>query len=169
MVDAVGSQILAEIETSNKAKFPDMGEVELECATKRVTEKFSETLHIIGNEPSLALYRLQEHVRKTLPTLVENRIRMENLEQAVQGMCYDAEYASSALTQMQNSNQHFNSIDEHLNKALYLKQELNKAKSKQRHSSISEKQQKEVTPSAASLNQTSSSQDKEDSEKTNEI
>jgi hypothetical protein len=39
-----------------------------------VTEKFSENLHIVANEPSLAFYRIQEHVRKSMPQLVEQRV-----------------------------------------------------------------------------------------------
>lgn len=39
-----------------------------------VTEKFSESLHIVANEPSLAFFRIQEHVRKSLPTLVEKKV-----------------------------------------------------------------------------------------------
>ena len=39
-----------------------------------VTEKFSECLHIVANEPSLALFRLQEHVRKSLPKLAQSKV-----------------------------------------------------------------------------------------------
>ena len=37
-------------------------------------ERVSENMHVVANEPSLALYRLQEHVRKALPFMVRNRI-----------------------------------------------------------------------------------------------
>lgn len=40
----------------------------------KVSEKFSENLHIIANEPSLAFFRIQEHVRKSLPQLVEQKV-----------------------------------------------------------------------------------------------
>lgn len=39
------------------------------------SEKFSENLHIVANEPSLAFYRIQEHVRKSLPQLVAKKVR----------------------------------------------------------------------------------------------
>jgi len=39
-----------------------------------VSEHFSENLHIIANEPSLAFYRIQEHVRKTLPQLLDKKV-----------------------------------------------------------------------------------------------
>ena len=39
-----------------------------------VTEKMSESINTIANEPSVAFYRIQEHVRKTLPQLVERKV-----------------------------------------------------------------------------------------------
>ena len=39
-----------------------------------VSDKVSESVHIIANEPSLAFYRIQEHVRKSLPVLVDKRV-----------------------------------------------------------------------------------------------
>ena len=39
-----------------------------------VTDKISESMNIIANEPSLAFFRVQEHVRKSLPQLVETKV-----------------------------------------------------------------------------------------------
>ncbi len=39
-----------------------------------VAEDMSEGLHILSHDPSLALYRLQEHVKKSLLTMVEKRV-----------------------------------------------------------------------------------------------
>jgi len=39
-----------------------------------VSEKLSENIHIVANEPSLAFFRIQEHVRKTLPPLVDKKV-----------------------------------------------------------------------------------------------
>ncbi|XP_006823402.2 BLOC-1-related complex subunit 8-like [Saccoglossus kowalevskii] len=103
-------------------------DVDLDYKVKKLTVRFSENLHIVANEPSLALYRLQEHVRKTLPVLSDKRVEMKNIQQEVQGMCYDAEYATKAVKKMQNSGSHFTAIDEHLKKTMYLKQELDKVK-----------------------------------------
>lgn len=57
------------------------------------TEKISENLHIIANEPSLAFYRIQEHIRKVMPTIVERRGEVVQLQEDLQGHCYDMEYA----------------------------------------------------------------------------
>lgn len=50
-------------------------------------------MHIVANEPSLAFYRLQEHVRKALNPMVERRMSVEKLHSELQGRCYDIEYA----------------------------------------------------------------------------
>lgn len=42
-------------------------------------------MHIIANEPSLAFYRIQEHVRKVLPLVVDRRSEVEVLQQELQG------------------------------------------------------------------------------------
>jgi BLOC-1 related complex subunit 8 len=56
-------------------------------------ERISENMHIVANEPSLALFRLQEHVRKALPPMVERRVEVTKLQHELQGRCYDVEYA----------------------------------------------------------------------------
>lgn len=58
-----------------------------------VTERISENMHIVANEPSLAFYRLQEHVRKALPPMVEKRVDVNKVHHHLQGRCYDVEYA----------------------------------------------------------------------------
>lgn len=57
------------------------------------TERISENMHIVANEPSLAFYRLQEHVRKALNPMVDHRVDVNKLHQELQGRCYDIEYA----------------------------------------------------------------------------
>jgi len=39
-----------------------------------VAEKISESMNIVANEPSLAFFRVQEHVRKSLPQLVDQKV-----------------------------------------------------------------------------------------------
>jgi len=39
-----------------------------------VGDKFSENIQIIANEPSLAFFRIQEHIRNTVPQLVDNKV-----------------------------------------------------------------------------------------------
>lgn len=41
-----------------------------------VTEKFLENIHTMLNEPSVGLYRVQEHVRRSLPQLVDKKVHV---------------------------------------------------------------------------------------------
>lgn len=41
-----------------------------------VTDKFTESVYVLANEPSVALYRLQEHVRRSLPELAQHKVRV---------------------------------------------------------------------------------------------
>lgn len=50
-------------------------------------------MHILANEPSLAYYRLQENIRKSLPNMIDKRIEAEKLQRDLQGSIYDLEYA----------------------------------------------------------------------------
>lgn len=54
-------------------------------------------MHIVANEPSLAFYRLQQHVRKALNPMVELRADVEKLHSDLQGHCYDMEYAAGLV------------------------------------------------------------------------
>lgn len=40
-----------------------------------MTDKFTESVYVLANEPSVALYRLQEHVRRSLPELAQHKVR----------------------------------------------------------------------------------------------
>lgn len=60
---------------------------------KSATGILSENLHFVANEPSLAFYRLQEHVRKSVPPMIEKRVQVQKLHKDLQGHYYDVEYA----------------------------------------------------------------------------
>lgn len=88
------------------------------------TERISENMHIVANEPSLAFYRLQEHVRKALPPMVEKRVEVLALARQLQGRCYDVEYAVSAVKTMQCADKSFENTLEFLKNAIHFKQQL---------------------------------------------
>nr|AEE63583.1 unknown [Dendroctonus ponderosae] len=67
---------------------------DLELKVRKATERISENMHIVANEPSLAFYRLQEHVRKALNPMVDRRTDVNKLQTELQGRCYDMDYAS---------------------------------------------------------------------------
>lgn len=81
-------------------------------------------MHIVANEPSLAFYRLQEHVRKALPPMVEKRVEVLALRQQLQGRCYDVEYAVSAIKGMSGATKSFDSTLELFKNAIFFKQQI---------------------------------------------
>lgn len=96
----------------------------LEIKVKKSTERISENMHIVANEPSLAFYRLQEHVRKAINPMVDRRVEVSKLRQELQGRCYDIDYAVQAIKAMNNADDSFKNIQDILKNAIFLKQQL---------------------------------------------
>ncbi|CAM4628908.1 unnamed protein product [Eretmochelys imbricata] len=104
-----------------------MEETEMQLKVKKVTDKFTESMYILANEPSVALYRLQEHVRRSLPELAQHKADMQSWEEQSQGAIYTVEYACSAIKNMMDSSVYFESIDRLLKHAITVKDQLNSA------------------------------------------
>nr|XP_055074744.1 BLOC-1-related complex subunit 8 isoform X2 [Misgurnus anguillicaudatus] len=102
-----------------------MDDQEMQLKVKRVTDKFTESMYVLANEPSIALYRLQEHVRRSLPELVQHKTDMQGWEEQSQGAIYTVEYACSAVKSMTNSSLYFKNIDGLLRQAISLKEQIN--------------------------------------------
>jgi len=95
---------------------------DLEAKSRRSTERICENLHIIANEPSLALYRISEHVRKALPPTVESRCEVKRLHSVLTGALYDAEYGLSNVQTMESVLPVFANIEKLLRKSILLQQ-----------------------------------------------
>ncbi|XP_005999488.1 BLOC-1-related complex subunit 8 isoform X2 [Latimeria chalumnae] len=107
-----------------------MEDQEMQIKVKRVTDKFTESMYVLANEPSLALYRLQEHVRRSLPELVQHKTDMQSWEEQSQGAIYTVEYACSAVKGMTNSSVHFKSIEGLLRQAICIKDRMSSSQSR---------------------------------------
>uniref|UniRef100_A0A0M3HMY1 BLOC-1-related complex subunit 7 n=1 Tax=Ascaris lumbricoides TaxID=6252 RepID=A0A0M3HMY1_ASCLU len=94
--------------------------------TLPVAERISESAHIVDHDPSLALYRLQEHVGKSLPILVNRKYVMLEANAGLQGACFDVDNALLTVQSMKNSSSTFDSIQEMLRECLHYKQQLNR-------------------------------------------
>ncbi|KAM6464003.1 BLOC-1-related complex subunit 8 [Python bivittatus] len=105
-----------------------MEEPEMQLKVKKVTDKFTESMNVLANEPSVALYRLQEHVRRSLPELAEHKADMQSWEEQSQGAIYTVEYACSAIKNMKDSSMYFKNIEGLLNHAITIKHRLNSAR-----------------------------------------
>ncbi|XP_030639873.1 BLOC-1-related complex subunit 8 isoform X2 [Chanos chanos] len=109
-----------------------MDDQEMQLKVKRVTDKFTESMYVLANEPSVALYRLQEHVRRSLPELVQHKTDMQSWEEQSQGAIYTVEYACSAVKSMTNSGLYFKSIDGLLRQAITLKDQISNTQGRRR-------------------------------------
>ncbi|XP_055514646.1 BLOC-1-related complex subunit 8 isoform X2 [Leucoraja erinacea] len=108
----------------------DMEEPELQLRVRRVTDKFTESMYFLANEPSVALYRLQEHVRRSLPELVQHKTDMQGVEEQCQGAIYTVEYACSAVKSMSNSAAYFKNIEGLLRQAISIKDQMSSLQSR---------------------------------------
>ncbi|CAF0932682.1 unnamed protein product [Didymodactylos carnosus] len=84
----------------------------------------SETMQINANEPSLAFYRIQEHIRKTYPAIVQKQRELENLQVQIDGLVFDIEYSMEAVKTILNSECHFSNIQTQLQKAILLQKQI---------------------------------------------
>ncbi|XP_059196781.1 BLOC-1-related complex subunit 8 isoform X1 [Centropristis striata] len=110
-----------------------MEDQEMQLKVRRVTDKFTESMYVLANEPSVALYRLQEHVRRSLPELVQHKTDMQSWEEQSQGAIYSVEYACSAVKSMTNSSLYFKNIDGLLRQAISMKEQISNSQGRSLH------------------------------------
>lgn len=96
-------------------------------------EKICENIHIFANEPSLAMYRIQENVRKVVPLAVEIRKNDEaTMKGKLQGACFDLEYSLESVQSIIAADESFAATQDMLKNAIFLKQQLKCEESKRR-------------------------------------
>ena len=64
-----------------------MGSLQTDLSTRvyRITSGFNEGLYLVANEPSLGMYRLQEHIQANVPKIVEQRQILQQVSWLVHG------------------------------------------------------------------------------------
>uniref|UniRef100_A0A0R3RQ66 Protein-serine/threonine phosphatase n=1 Tax=Elaeophora elaphi TaxID=1147741 RepID=A0A0R3RQ66_9BILA len=90
-----------------------------------VAERLSESAHIVDHDPSLALYRLHEHVGKTLPALVARKYTMTDLNSRLHGACFDLDNVLLTVQSMKKAATSFENIQAMLRDCIHHKQQLN--------------------------------------------
>ena len=75
-------------------------EPDLSTRMLRITTGFNDVLYSSANEPSLGLYRIQEHIAVSVPKLVEQQRQLRENCQRMEGACYDLEYNTRTLRDM---------------------------------------------------------------------
>eukprot|EP00050_Salpingoeca_kvevrii_P016097 m.52521 g.52521 ORF g.52521 m.52521 type:complete len:244 (+) comp6699_c0_seq2:199-930(+) len=92
---------------------------------KRVTYGLNETLHHLANEPSLGIYRIQEHVSRSVPSLVDSKRELQSMNQRLEGAIHDTEYALETVQGMRGIRQ-IGNIQSCLVAAIAAQQAINK-------------------------------------------
>ncbi|XP_061387735.1 BLOC-1-related complex subunit 8 homolog [Musca vetustissima] len=108
---------------SNNQKLPSQN-TDLTVKVRKSSEKLSENIHIVANDPSLAFYRIQEHVRKVLQPILDKRIEVIELQKDLQGHCFDMEYAVRSMKDIEASGAIFSNIQDMVKNSIFLKQQL---------------------------------------------
>ncbi|VDP67588.1 unnamed protein product [Schistosoma mattheei] len=72
-----------------------------ESLSQKVTETTSDLLISLANEPSLAYFHIQEHIRKSVPEILKYQLRVEHLDSQLRGSCYDLDYALDLFAKLQ--------------------------------------------------------------------
>lgn len=105
---------------------------DLEAKVRRACERISENVHICANEPSLAFFRLSEHVRKALPPTVESRQQVKSIQRQLSAGYQDADLALQEVRGMENASPVLNSTIEMLKNAISFQQQIRQEQSKRR-------------------------------------
>ncbi|KAL3997866.1 hypothetical protein ACH3XW_12675 [Acanthocheilonema viteae] len=102
-----------------------MASKELQTRCRILAERLSESTHIVDHDPSLALYRLHEHVGKTLPLLVARKHTMADFNSPLQGACFDLDNVLLTMQSMKKAAANFENIQVMLRDCVHHKQQLN--------------------------------------------
>ncbi|XP_055327883.1 BLOC-1-related complex subunit 8 homolog [Paramacrobiotus metropolitanus] len=106
---------------------------------RKVAEKISENVHNILNEPSLGLYRIQEHVRKSMPLLVSKKMEASQQLQQLQGACYDMELTLNATKGLLDSRKHFASVHDMMKNSIFHAQQIQYEKTRSMNAEIQQR------------------------------
>jgi len=100
---------------------------ELEARNKvtKICQKLNEGIYVAANEPSLGMYRVQEHVRFNVPKLVRCTKEFQNMQSKVEGSSYDVEYDTETLKRMASITQ-FTTIRDKIRRAIEIRQSWEK-------------------------------------------
>ena len=97
---------------------------EMHYKVRKITSKVNESFQMLANEPSLGLYRIQEHVHRTTPSLVVRKKELSANKKKLEGAIYDLDYSLGAVDAVGRIRQ-FTNISEALKSAVEIKLKLN--------------------------------------------
>eukprot|EP00002_Diphylleia_rotans_P006584 TRINITY_DN1594_c0_g1_i1.p1 TRINITY_DN1594_c0_g1~~TRINITY_DN1594_c0_g1_i1.p1 ORF type:complete len:177 (-),score=32.19 TRINITY_DN1594_c0_g1_i1:479-1009(-) len=85
-------------------------EEEFQKRSIAMASKVSNYAHVLCNEPSIGLYRIQEHVQKSIPQLAEKRRELDSKTDNTRQHILDVEFSIETIQQMKGAQPHLSSI-----------------------------------------------------------
>ena len=96
---------------------------DLAIQVSRISRHINSFIANVANEPSLGMYRINEHVHNTVPKIRETTKKLNNSNKLMNGVTFDAEYDCDALKNMSKIKQ-FGSVLSSLEEAIILEKKL---------------------------------------------
>jgi hypothetical protein len=105
-------------------QLPGGGDGELDKKIRKCSDRITDCVYVLANEPVLGCYRVYEHVHKTSVQLASRNKQLRNLQAQLSGGLFDVEYSIDSVRKMADSVQRFRAGHESLKNALFHKQQL---------------------------------------------
>lgn len=70
-------------QVAEMARLVETLQTDLPTRVFRVTSGFNESLYLAANEPSLGMYRIQEHVQSNIPKVVDQKQQLQEVSEAL--------------------------------------------------------------------------------------
>ena len=105
-------------------QLPSNTNAELVKKIRRCSEKMTESLYMLANEPVLGCFRIYEHLAKSGVQMATKANQMRQLKNELNGGLFDVEYSIESVRKMSASDSRFREGHESLKNALFYKQQL---------------------------------------------
>lgn len=97
---------------------------DVELKARKYANTLNDCQYEVSNEPSLGFYRVQEHVRKSMPNLIEKNNELTSFRSKLQGSSFDLDYSLDAIVKMSRAVTTLESIESLLTDSLYAARQL---------------------------------------------
>ncbi|XP_063729532.1 BLOC-1-related complex subunit 8 homolog [Symsagittifera roscoffensis] len=94
---------------------------EIESKCDATCNLMSQTINMIANEPSMGLYRIKEHCRKSAKEMVSAKLLLIQTDKSAQGAYFDADYAVATVQELADARPNIHKAQCEVEKAIELK------------------------------------------------
>jgi hypothetical protein len=88
----------------------------------KATAQCNDFLLLLANQPSLGLYRVHEHVRRSVPEFRQRRQQLESASAEIEGCVFDLDYAVESVKEVAGARRHVRETERLLAAAIATRQ-----------------------------------------------